>query len=37
MFSLALLLINLEEVEQRAPVLDAIRDEIQYEIETTFA
>lgn len=37
MFSLALLLMNLEEVEQRAPVLDAIRDEIQYEIDTTFA
>jgi hypothetical protein len=37
MFSLALLLMSLEEVRQRAAVLDAIRDEIQYGIEATIA
>ena len=37
MFSLALLLMNAEQLQQHAAVLEAIRDEIQYGIEATIA
>lgn len=37
MFSLALLLMDMEGREQRAAVLEAVRDEIQYGIEATTA
>ena len=37
MFSLALLLADIEGLQQRAAVREAIRDKIQYGVETTIA